>query len=272
VADGSNRQAAAIEETSATLEEISSMTQSNSENAQKAQRAANETRSAAEHGAEQMRQLTSAMEAVRTSSDDVTRIIKTIDEIAFQTNILALNAAVEAARAGEAGAGFAVVADEVRTLAQRSAQAARETTDKITASNARTNAGAEITTKAAQSLQQILERAREVENLVDSIAAASREQNTGVGQITTAIRQIDKVTQTNASAAEETASSAQELERRAIAFREAVADMQRIVFGSSTATANPESPRDSGSSGPGSSGRGRPAARVEPIDLIETRN
>jgi hypothetical protein len=231
VADGSGKQASALEETSATLEEISTMSQSNAENARKAQRSANDTRAAAETGAGQMRELTEAMTALRASSDDVTRIIKTIDEIAFQTNILALNAAVEAARAGEAGAGFAVVAEEVRTLAQRSAQAARETTEKITAANNRTNVGAEITTQVAQSLDHILTRAREVETLVDAIAAASHEQNSGVAQITTAIRQIDKVTQTNAAAAEETAAAAQELEMRAVGFREAVEDMQRIVFG-----------------------------------------
>lgn len=231
VADGSNRQAAALEETSATLEEISTMTQSNADHAQQAQRSANATRAAAEQGATQMRELKNAMDALRASSDDVTRIIKTIDEIAFQTNILALNAAVEAARAGEAGAGFAVVADEVRTLAQRSANAARETADKINAANARTNAGAEITGKVGESLDQILQRARDVETLVESIAAASREQNSGVAQITSAIRQIDKVTQTNAAAAEETAGSAHELQKRAHAFHSAVEEMQQIVFG-----------------------------------------
>jgi methyl-accepting chemotaxis protein len=231
VAEGSSHQAAALEETSATLEEISSMTRSNADNAQLAQKSAIETRTAAEQGAGQMHGLTEAMTALRESSDDVTRIIKTIDEIAFQTNILALNAAIEAARAGEAGAGFAVVAEEVRTLAQRSAQAARETTEKITSSNARTNAGAEITLQVAKSLESILTRAREVERTVNAIAEASREQNSGIGQITTAIQQMDRVTQSNAAAAEETASSAQELETRARAFREAVKHLQAIVFG-----------------------------------------
>lgn len=231
VAEGSSHQAAALEETSATLEEISSMTRSNADNAQLAQKSAIETRTAAEQGAGQMRDLTDAMTALRASSDDVTRIIKTIDEIAFQTNILALNAAIEAARAGEAGAGFAVVAEEVRTLAQRSAQAARETTDKITSANERTNAGADITLHVAQSLESILSRAREVERLVNAIAEASREQNSGIGQITTAIQQMDRVTQSNAAAAEETAASAQELEVRARAFRDAVESLQAIVFG-----------------------------------------
>ncbi|ACB73411.1 methyl-accepting chemotaxis sensory transducer [Opitutus terrae PB90-1] len=234
VADGSAHQAAALEETSATLEEISSMTRSNSENAQRAQRSANETRAAAEQGVGQMHQLTDAMAALRTSSDDVTRIIKTIDEIAFQTNILALNAAIEAARAGEAGAGFAVVADEVRTLAQRSAHAARETTDKITAASARTNAGGEITLQVAQSLESILSRARDLENVVNAIAEASREQNSGIGQITDAIQKIDQVTQSNAAAAEETAAAAHELETRAEAFTESVQHLRTIVFGSSS--------------------------------------
>ncbi|MEO6001778.1 MAG: methyl-accepting chemotaxis protein [Opitutus sp.] len=231
VAEGSSTQAASLEETSATLEEISSMTKLNAQNAQQAQRSANETRTAAEEGGRQMNHLTEAMTALRTSSDDVTRIIKTIDEIAFQTNILALNAAIEAARAGEAGAGFAVVAEEVRTLAQRSAHAARETTDKITASTERTKAGAEITVQVARSLEAILARAREVENFVNAIAEASSQQNSGIAQITTAIQQIDHVTQSNAATAEETAASAREVETRAAAFRNAVQDLQTIVFG-----------------------------------------
>jgi methyl-accepting chemotaxis protein len=231
VAEGSSTQAASLEETSATLEEISSTTRSNAENAQLAQHSANETRAAAEQGAGQMKDLTDAMTALRSSGDDVTRIIKTIDEIAFQTNILALNASIEAARAGEAGAGFAVVAEEVRTLAQRSAQAARETTDKITATNARTHAGAEISLQVAQTLEGILAKARDVEQLVNAIASASREQTAGIGQISTAVQQIDHVTQTNAASAEETAASAFELETRANAFREAVEVLRATVFG-----------------------------------------
>jgi methyl-accepting chemotaxis protein len=242
VADGSTTQASSLEETSATLEEISSMTRRNADNAQQAQRSANHTRTAAEEGSRQMSHLTEAMTALRTSSDDVTRIIKTIDEIAFQTNILALNAAIEAARAGEAGAGFAVVAEEVRTLAQRSAQAARETTDKITAATARTNVGAEITLQVASSLESILTRAREVEDFVNAIAEASSQQNSGIKQITTAIHEIDHVTQTNAASAEETAASAHEVESRATAFRDAVHELQSIVFGSRSAPTQSSAP------------------------------
>ncbi len=235
VADGSTSQASALEETSATLKQISSMTRSNAENAQCAQRSANETRAAAEQGAVQMKQLTEAMAALRTSGDDVTRIIKTIDEIAFQTNILALNAAIEAARAGEAGAGFAVVAEEVRTLAQRSALAARETTAKITAASAHTGDSTDITLQVAQTLESILKKARDVERLVNAITAASDQQTTGINQISEAIQQIDQVTQRNTGAANDTAARAQELEDRSVAFRETVLELRGVVLGGAQA-------------------------------------
>ena len=231
VADGSSHQASSLEETSSTLEEIAGMTRNNAENAARAQRSAGDTRTAAEQGATQMHRLNEAMESLRNSSNDVTRIIKTIDEIAFQTNILALNAAVEAARAGEAGAGFAIVAEEVRNLAQRSAAAARETTEKITHSTERTAAGAAISTEVGQTLAGILAKVRELETIVSSIATASREQNTGIGQITTAVHQIDVVTQNNAAAAEETAAAAQELERRSLAFKQSTLELRRLVTG-----------------------------------------
>ncbi len=234
VAEGSSTQAASLEETSATLEEIAGMARANADNAARAQLSAGATRTAAEKGASQMLRLNEAMDALRTSSKEVTRIIKTIDEIAFQTNILALNAAVEAARAGEAGAGFAIVAEEVRNLAQRSAAAARETTDKITHSSERTATGATISTEVGETLAGILGKARELETIVDSIATASREQNAGITQITTSVHQIDQVTQSNAASAEETAAAAQELERRSSDFTQATRDLQHIVLGHST--------------------------------------
>jgi methyl-accepting chemotaxis protein len=152
LAEGASEQAASLEETSSSLEELSSMTKRNAENAQKANDLAKQARTAADKGAGDMQTMSAAMAAIKVSSDDIAKIIKTIDEIAFQTNILALNAAVEAARAGEAGMGFAVVADEVRNLAQRSAQAAKETADKIEGAIGNTAQGVEISKKVAETL------------------------------------------------------------------------------------------------------------------------
>ncbi len=231
VAEGSSTQASSIEETSTTLEEVAGMTRTNAEHAARAQQSAAAARTSAEKGAEQMHRLDEAMTALRASSRDVTRIIKTIDEIAFQTNLLALNAAVEAARAGEAGAGFAIVADEVRTLAQRCAAAARETTDKITHSGERTVAGAALGTEVGQTLAEILAQVRELETTVAAIATASREQSTGIGQIATATHQIDEVTQANAAAAQQTSAAAQQLEHRARSFMQASRHLQEVVLG-----------------------------------------
>jgi methyl-accepting chemotaxis protein len=231
VAAGSSSQASALEKTSEALGEISGMARSNAKNAEQAQQSARDARAAAEHGTSQITRLSEAMNALRESSSDVTRIIKTIDEIAFQTNILALNAAIEAARAGEAGAGFAVVAEEVRSLAQRSAGAARESTEKINAAALRTSAGATITLETVETLKDILEKARELEQLVNSIADASREQNNGIGRISGSMAEIDRVTHSNASAADQTAWSAQELQTRADGFRTAVHQLRSIVFG-----------------------------------------
>ena len=231
VSTGASSQAAAIEQTTISLEEVATAARSNAEHAKTAQRTASEARTAAEQGAAQMKGLTEAIHALLESSDDVTRIIKTIDEIAFQTNILALNAAIEAARAGEAGSGFAVVAEEVRSLAQRSANAARETTEKITATSARTHTGSEISMQVADTLNAILAKARAVEGLVDKIAEASREQDTGIEQISGAIREIGQVTESNTASARQTAASAHDLESRAVALRSVVGELQSVVFG-----------------------------------------
>ena len=232
LAEGASQQAASLEETSSSLEEMSSMTRRNTESAQKANELAKQARVAADHGATDMQAMSAAMEAIKTSSGDIAKIIKTIDEIAFQTNILALNAAVEAARAGEAGMGFAVVADEVRSLAQRSAQAAKETAAKIEGAIANTDQGVHISAKVAQGLQQIVDRIRQVDELVAEVAAASKEQSQGTDQVNTAIAQMDKVTQANAANAEETASAAEELNAQAETLKEALRDLVLIVDGS----------------------------------------
>jgi methyl-accepting chemotaxis protein len=229
LAEGSTEQAASLEETSASLEEISSMTKRNAESATQAKELSNQTRHAAEAGAASMSEMKQAMDAIKSSSANIAKIVKTIDEIAFQTNILALNAAVEAARAGEAGAGFAVVADEVRSLAQRSAQSARETAEKIEESVSRSEHGVQISLKVAQGFEEIVTKARKVDELVAEIATASTEQTQGIGQVTTAVAQMDKVTQSNAASAEESASASAELSSQAEMMREAVRGLERLI-------------------------------------------
>jgi methyl-accepting chemotaxis protein len=193
LAEGSSEQAASLEETSSSLEEMSSMTKRNADNASRANELTRQARTAADTGTSDMQAMDSAMKDIKTSSDDIAKIIKTIDEIAFQTNILALNAAVEAARAGEAGAGFAVVAEEVRSLAQRSATAAKETAVKIEDAIGKAAQGVQISGKVATSLGEIVEKVRQVDALIGEVATASREQNDGVQQINTAVSQMDKV-------------------------------------------------------------------------------
>jgi len=234
LAEGASEQAASLEETSASLEEISGMTKRNAESSTQAKSLASQTREAADTGAADMEEMKRAMDAIKSSSDDVSKIIKTIDEIAFQTNILALNAAVEAARAGEAGMGFAVVADEVRSLAQRSAQSAKETAGKIQDAIQKSEHGVQICGKVATSLAGIVAKAREVDGLVAEIATASTEQTQGIIQVNTAVSQMDKVTQTNAASAEESASAAEELSAQAVVLQESVAELLAIVDGAGT--------------------------------------
>ena len=231
LAEGASEQAASLEETSSSLEEMSSMTKRNAEGALKASGLAKEARQAADTGATDMQAMSTAMQSIKTSSDDIAKIIKTIDEIAFQTNILALNAAVEAARAGEAGMGFAVVADEVRHLAQRSAQAARETADKIEGAIAKTQQGVQISAKVAEGLAVIVSKIRQVDELSAEAAAASGEQSQGIDQVNTAVSQMDKVTQSNAASAEESASAAEELNAQADTLKGTVQELLVLVGG-----------------------------------------
>jgi methyl-accepting chemotaxis protein len=210
---------------------MASMTRRNTESAEKVNELARQARSAADVGSADMKAMAEAMSAIKASGDDTAKIIKTIDEIAFQTNILALNAAVEAARAGEAGMGFAVVADEVRNLAQRAAQSAKETAAKIENSVSKTALGVQISEKVAKSLSEIVTRAREVDELAAEVAAASKEQAQGIHQVNMAVTQMDKVTQSNAASAEESASAAEELNAQAESLKEAVSSLLLLVDG-----------------------------------------
>jgi methyl-accepting chemotaxis protein len=207
------------------------MTKRNSDNTDSANQLSKETCAAAVRGAEDMRAMSAAMLVIKTSSDEIYKIIKTIDEIAFQTNILALNAAVEAARAGEAGMGFAVVADEVRTLAQRSAAAAKETTAKIESALANTERGVALSGQVATALDGILNKARRLDDLATEVASASREQTQGITQISGAAGQMDKVTQGNAATAEECSAAAMELSSQAQAMRRVVGELIAVVNG-----------------------------------------
>jgi len=232
LSSGATEQAAAIEETSASLEEVSSMIRATAENAQKAKQLASEARNFADSGTRTMTEMNEAMAAIDASSAEVAKIVKNIDEIAFQTNILALNAAVEAARAGEAGAGFAVVADEVRSLAQRSAAAARETAEKIDAAIANSRRGAECTNEVSRSLLSITEKVAATDTLVGDIASAASEQAQGITQISVAINQMDSISQTNSSTAEQCASSAEQLTAQAADFKGLVQRLGTLVGGS----------------------------------------
>ncbi len=231
LAEGASEQAASLEESSASLEEMTSMVKRNAEHALKAKGLAAEMRETAQRGTTEMQEMSAAMDEIQAGSAEIAKIIKTIDEIAFQTNILALNAAVEAARAGEAGAGFSVVADEVRSLAQRAALASRETASKIEASIAKSTRGVAINQRVAANLKAILGCSTEVNALVEGIAHGSQEQSQGISEITRAVGQMDQVTQSNAAHAEETASASEELSSQAVTLMETVSQLQRLVEG-----------------------------------------
>jgi methyl-accepting chemotaxis protein len=229
LAEGSSQTAASLEETSASLEEMASMTSRNAESAESAKLVSQRTRSAADVGAADMAEMTRAMDDIKAAGDNIAKIIKSIDEVAFQTNILALNAAIEAARAGEAGAGFAVVAEEVRNLSLRSAAAAHETTASIEDSLRKSRQGITISQKVVASLSEIIGHARQVDDLVAAIASASREQNQGIKQINTAMTEMDRATQTSAGSAQECAAASIDLNQQAHALTETVEELSDLI-------------------------------------------
>lgn len=229
LAEGASTQASSLQETSSSLEEMAAMTRTNAENASKANDLAARARSNADQGDKTMSQLNAAMDSINQSSTEISKIIKVIEEIAFQTNLLALNAAVEAARAGEHGKGFAVVAEEVRNLAQRSAQAAKDTTNLIEGSVQRAREGASVAHEASSALQSIISDVAQVAELLGGINQASREQAQGVEQVNIAVSSIDKVTQQNASNAEESASASEELRAQAESVKAQVTELLSLV-------------------------------------------
>jgi len=221
LSQGATEQASSIEELTASLEEVSSQTKLNAENASQANELAETAKANAELGNSQMQDMLKAMVEINDSSSNISKIIKVIDEIAFQTNILALNAAVEAARAGQHGKGFAV-AEEVRNLAARSANAAKETTDMIEGSIKKTEGGTKIANDTAKALNEIVGNIAKVADLVSDIAIASNEQASGVAQINQGIMQVSQVVQTNSATAEESAAASEELSGQAALLREMV--------------------------------------------------
>jgi len=231
LASGASEQASSLEETSAALEEMSAMTRGNAECARKANDLAASARGNAERGDKTMTQLNDAVKAINQSSGEISKIIKVIEEIAFQTNLLALNAAVEAARAGEHGKGFAVVAEEVRSLAQRSAQAARDTSTLIEGSVVRAQEGAKVAEGASDVFNSIAENVKQVAELLDGIARASDEQAQGVEQVSTAAAEMERVTQQNAAGAEESAAAAAALNTQASSVKSTVAELAALIGG-----------------------------------------
>jgi methyl-accepting chemotaxis protein len=222
LSQGATEQASAVEQLTASLQEITAQTHTNATNAGKANELAREAKDNASNGNGQMKDMLKAMEDINVSSSSINKIIKVIDDIAFQTNILALNAAVEAARAGQHGKGFAVVAEEVRTLAARSANAAKETTDLIESSIKKVETGTKIANETANALGQIVEQVDKAAELVNSIAVASTEQAHGIEQISQGISQVSQVVQTNAATAEESAAASEELSAQAVQLNETI--------------------------------------------------
>ena len=231
LAEGSSDQAASLVETSAALDKVASMTRQNAENAMKTSEYTKDTVTRIDDGGNIVGTVTEAMSEISDSAEKISQIIKTIEGISFQTNLLALNAAVEAARAGEAGKGFAVVADEVRNLAQRSAKAAKDTSELIEGSVQRVRVGSHNVNQLSASFKEIEEGAREVGRLILDITDATTEQAGGVEQVNTAVARMESVTQENAATAEESASASRKLSEQTVKMNGIVHDLVLLVNG-----------------------------------------
>ena len=259
LSQGASEQASSVEEVTASLEQISSQTKLNAQNANQANKLAGTAQSDAQEGNGQMREMLKAMEEINVSSAGISKIIKVIDDIAFQTNILALNAAVEAARAGQHGKGFAVVAEEVRNLAAKSANAAKETTDMIEGSIMKVEAGTKLAAHTAEALGKIVEGVAQAAALVGQIDVASGEQAVGLAQINQAMLQVSEVVQANSAVSEQSAAASKELSGQAEMMRESVSRFRlKYMAGApakpraAIAEARAEAP-------------GRAAAKAEPV-------
>jgi hypothetical protein len=236
LSQGASEQAASLEETSASMEEMAAMTRRNATHSQQAARLMTEVEGRVNASDASLRAMVTAMGRIEESSGKVSRIIRTIDEIAFQTNILALNAAVEAARAGDAGMGFAVVADEVRSLAQRSAQAAKDTEALIEESVLMSREGSARVEQVATAIAGITDSVKQVKGLVDEVSVASQQQSQGIDQVSQAITQMERVTQSNAATAEESAAASEQLNAQASTTLAVVARLQAFVGRGTPAT------------------------------------
>lgn len=227
LAQGSTEQASAIEQVTSSIDDITSHTQDTAQNADRAHKLVTETKDTVEKGNARMTQLVSAMKEINDSSENISKIIKTIDDIAFQTNILALNAAVEAARAGEQGKGFAVVAEEVRNLAAKSAAAASETAEMIEDSIGKVHNGSQLAQSTAEELNEIVTDIENIVVLIKDIDTASNEQAEALSQVDQAVMQVSTVVQTNSATSEECAAASEELSNQADNLKE-IMDRYRL--------------------------------------------